>query len=234
MEKKTGKIKRFFGHPFIQFLGPTGVLAVITWLITKAAQLPLWLIWLAIIFVIVFTLVGVNQVDTWKQRHKKGLMQLSRKELERTIREWVNIPAWSVQPQPLKEGTLFAYVVKHQDLHVAVVRQAAEPSVIGLASKLTMRSEKTTLSEAQWQRLAGQLSIEMARLGIEWDFVGSPNKYETIRLGEQVILDDAVTGYYFRSRIIFVIRAGILVWEIWKEALRLSEQSIPDKGCSQP
>ena len=73
----------------------------------------------------------------------------------------------------------------------------------------------------------------MARFGIEYDFVGEPNKWETIQLIEPVILDDSMTSFYFRSRIMFVVRAIILVREIWKDALRLSEKSIPDKKDSQ-
>ncbi|MEK7280950.1 MAG: hypothetical protein AAB037_01180, partial [Chloroflexota bacterium] len=188
---------------------------------------------LGLLAAIALILFSINQYDAWKVKRKKRLIQLSNKELESKIREWINIPAWSVQPQSQLKGILFAYSIQHGGLHVAIVRDAEEPSVIALVSKFTMPSEEAALYKGEWGRFRGQLSIEMARLGIQWHFIGPQNKFEAIELAEQVILDDAVTGYYFRSRVLFVLRAGILVMELWKEALRLSGKSVSDGEGSQ-
>ncbi len=224
-------IKKFVRDIFTNLIANLLILAggILVIILAFFQRLPLYQLLLLIIGTVGLVLWTINQIAVWKERHKKSLTKLSDKELENTIREWINIPAWSVQPQTLQEGTLFAYLIQHQDLHVAIVRQASERSIIGLASKLTMRSKKTELSQPEWERLSGQLSIQLAQFGIEYDFVGDPIKWETIQIVEPVILDDSMTGFYFRSRVMFVIRAAILTLEIWKEALRLSQKSIPDK-----
>jgi hypothetical protein len=192
---------------------------------TILKELPLYQLLLLLLAAIGLILLVINQYATWKERRKKKLTKLSDKELEARIREWINIPAWSVQLQPPIDDVSFAYKINHQNSFVYVHRHVAEPSVIGLSSKLVMHSTKTELSKYEWERLEGQLSIEMARLGIEWDFVGSPNKWDTIELIEPVILDDSLTSFYFRSRVMFVVRAIILVHEIWNENLRQSKNS---------
>ncbi|MFH0941700.1 MAG: hypothetical protein V1823_01580 [Chloroflexota bacterium] len=185
-----------------------------------------------ILIVVALTFYVVKQLTVTKS--KRGLTELSPKELQSEIRNWVDVPAWSVQPQPLQSETMFAYEVQYKDIHIAVVREKPQPSIIVLITKFTMRSEKTMLSEVEWQRLGSQLSIELARFGIEWDFIGESNTFESIELIEPVILDDSLTQYYFRSRIMFVVRARILAHELWKEALRQSGKSTLDKEGSQP
>lgn len=206
----------------IQSVGLVGVAmaAVIAWL----QSVPWYLALLGLLSAVVLILFGINQYEIRKERHKKKLTQLSDKELQSEIRNWIDIPAWSVQPQPPQGETMFAYQVEYKGIHIAVVREKQQSSIVVLITKFTMQSEKTNLSEVEWQRLSSQLSIELARFGIEYDFIGTPNKAETIELVEPVILDDSLTPYYFRSRIMFVVRGRILAHELWKEALRQSAQ----------
>ena len=200
------------------------VVAIVVWL----QSVPWYLVLLGLLAAVVLILFGINQYEIRRERHKKKLTQLSDKELEALIREWINIPAWKVSPYPLqgKVETLFAYQVQFQDVLIDVVKENPQPEMIFLISVFTMPSEKEGLSKAEQTRLWGQLRIEFARLGIQWDYVDTPN---TVRLTEPIILDDSITPYYFRSRIMFVVRANILAYELWKEALRTSGQSTPDK-----
>ena len=225
-----GNITKLLGHPAIQFWGSGGLVAVITWILTSIAQVPLWQVWLAILFSIGWTVWVVILIRDWKERHKKKLTQLSNKELEALIWEWLKISAWKVSPQPLQDATLFAYQVEFQDKLITIVRESHQPDIISLISVFTMPSEKEGLSEAERNRLGGQLNIEFARLGIQWNYVETP---DTVRLIESIILDDSMTPYYFRSRIMFIVRANILAYELWKEAIRSLKQSTPDKKGSR-
>jgi len=212
----------------IQSVGMVGVavVAIVAWL----QSVPWYLALLGLLTAVVLILGGINQYEIRKERHKKKLTQLSDKELESLIWDWLKISAWKANPQPLQVETVFAYQVQFQDILIDVVKEKPQPEMIFLVSVFTMPSEKEGLSEVERNRLWGQLRIEFARLGIQWDYVGTP---DTVKLSEPIILDDSITPYYFRSRIMFVVRANILAYELWKEALRLSRQSIPDKEDSQ-
>lgn len=231
------KIKDLFSQTIIQLL-VAGVIAVTAWILAKIAALPAYQILIVIIIVIAFTFWGINQFAYFRERQKKKLSKYSDKEIENTIREWVNIPRWSVQPLSLEDkaksaGVKFGYVIKHDSFHITIEGPSDDPFKILLLGGLNMESKKPVLTNPEWERLAGQLSIEMARLGIQWEFIGKPNKLNTIQFFEPVILDDSTTGYDFRSRIMSVVRALILAQEVWKEALRLSEKPSSDKEGSQ-
>ena len=206
------------------------MVAMLAWL----QHMPWFLLVLGALTAPVIILLGINQYAIFRERHKKGVTKLSDKELEDTVREWVNISAWSVQWQESTSDTIFQYQIKHNDdVPIHIEMQTKDRSVILLATDVKMASQKTVLSASEWERLAGQLSIDMARLGIQFGFVGPTNPWDTIRLIEPVMLDDSITGFYFRSRVMFVVRAVILTRELWKEALRVSEQSTHSKGASQ-
>ena len=206
--------------------GLPGLGAVAVAVLALIQQTPWYLIVLSAFAAVALILFGINQYETLKERHKKKLTQLSDKELESLVWEWLKISAWKVNPEPLEDKTIFAYHVQFQNIPIDIVRESHQPDIISLISVFTMPSEKEGLSEAERNRLWGQLRIEFARLGIQWDYVKTP---DTVRLIESIILEDSITSYYFRSRIMFVIRANILAYELWKEALRLSKQSTPDK-----
>jgi len=191
-------------------------------------RLPAYQLLLLIIGTIGLILFVINQYALWKERRKKRLTKLSDKELEQLIREWVDIPAFKFQRQEAVPGVYFAFEVTLGDLTVHLERQEKEPLVVILAGEVLLQTPPDkTMSEADWERLAGQLSIEMARLGIQFYFNGAPNKWERIRLIESVILDDSLTGFYFRPRVMFVIRALILVLEVAKEFFREIQPNKP-------
>ncbi len=82
------------------------------------------------------------------------------------------------------------------------------------------------LSQENWELVASRLSVEMARLGIQFLFTGEPNKFQQIMLIEQVILDDSLTDYIFRERVMFVARALVLVKEVVNAASRVTGKPI--------
>jgi len=224
-----GRITKIIGHPFVQFVGPTGVAAVITWLFGHLANIPIMYIWLSILVAVSVTLWFILQIKGWREVHQKKITELSDKELEILIWDWLKMPTWAVKPMPLEKETVFAYNVKFQDIPIDIVKERPQPDIIFLITVFTLPLDEHGLSTVEQDRLYGQLHIEFARLGIQWDRKENTN---TIRLTEPLILDDSITPYNFRSRVMFVIRAEVLAFELWKDAVR-QKKSTPDKEDSQ-
>jgi len=118
-------------------------------------------------------------------------------------------------------GTSPNFIIKDKaERKVNVIREPKNPHIILLMGRVIMTPPPNrTLSGVEWRKLAGKISIEMARLGIEFDFTGGPNPYEIIVLLDPVIIDDSLSNFFFRQRIFFVIRAMILVIEIYRQYL---------------
>jgi hypothetical protein len=188
-----------------------------------------------ILLVVALTFYLVNQVKS--TRAKRGLTKLSHKEIETQVREWIDISAWKIQKGALPNGVLLSYDLTHGDLPIHIERQAKQPEVFYLASEISLTHlvpKNKRMSREDWESLAGKLAIEMARQGIQWSFSGDEgdkklaNKEERIRLIDYVILDDSLTGFYFREKVMFVVRALILVIEVSREFFK----GIPDKPVS--
>src|SRR3990167_213539 len=111
-----------------------------------------------ILIVVALTFYITNQIRTNKKQ--RGLTDLSHKEFESLIWEWLRVSAWTAHPLPLQNETIFAYEVQYHDIHIAVVREKPQPSVIVLETKFSMTSKKTILSEAEWERLGSPMSID--------------------------------------------------------------------------
>lgn len=173
-----------------------------------------------LLIVLALTIYITNQYKNAKK--EKGLTKLSPDELDKKLQEWTLIPSWK-----MRRIDSLNYEVTSSDVLIRITRP--EPLVFELSSTFKLESEKTNLSESEWARLRGQTRIDLARLGIQFQDTGV-NQWQLV---EDVVIDDTLTGYRFRPRIMFVIRAWILVFELWNEALRQSEQSTSHKGDSQ-
>jgi len=215
------KIKDFFSHPIIQLLGVPGIIVVITWLVTRLEKLPVWQIWLVILFGVGCGFWIMNQATFWRERNKKRISQYTDKELEKVIREWVDIPTIAFIRQEPEQDLYFKFAVKDEyDRFITIIRKRNEPSMILLLSEMTFDDDKQQLTQANWQTLADGLRLELARLGIQFIFNGDPNKLQRIRVTDAVIIDDALTGFYLRQRIMFVIRALVLIREVGKKTYK--------------
>jgi len=181
-------------------------------------NMPWFLIPLSVMLAVGLFLFAINQ---WKQiGKKKKISKLSDKEIEKMIREWVDIPGYVIERIVPETRVIFNFVIKDRsERNVNIIRNTNIPAIIILAGRLKIPTLNRSLDEAKWRKLAGKISIEMARLGIEYVFDGDPNRYEFISLIDPVFLDDSLTDFFFRQRILFVIRAMILVIEITKQYL---------------
>ena len=211
----------------IAYYVPVAVGGLVLILAGLSRQLQLWQLLALALGLCAIILLLINQVAVWKVRRKRRLTQLPSKEFESEISEWITTTAWSIQPLELAEGASFARLIKYNDLPIQLKRTVKEPLVVQLTTGLRMSSAKMALSDAQWQDLVTDLRIEMARFGIQFDFVG--DKQDTLRLTESVTVDDSMTGFLFRPRIMFVVRAYILAVEVYKEALMVAGKPILDK-----
>jgi hypothetical protein len=86
------------------------------------ARLALWVIrwemWLAILFTIGCAFWIINQLHTWKDKHKKGLSNYSDKEIENIIREWVDTPFLSFKREDVPNVYFQFVVIKLSDLFI--------------------------------------------------------------------------------------------------------------------
>lgn len=211
------KITDFFDHPIIKLLGLPGIIAVITWLVTRLGKLPVWQTWLVILVGVGCTLWIMNQVNVWREQHKKRISQYTDKELERVIREWVDVPTLTFRRQEPEQNLHFKFLLTdNYDRFITIARTRNEPSKLFIMSELAFDDDKKQLTNANWQTLADGIRLELARLGIEFTFNGVPNKLQRIRVTEVVIIDDTLTDFYLRQRIVLVIRAIVLIKEVVK------------------
>ena len=191
---------------------------MITWIVTHLAKLPIWGIWLAILFSVTCVFVIWDRIDTWRLRHKKGITKFSDRELGDTIREWLDIPSLSFKRLVAESELSFKFLITDNGQRsVNIFRSKKNPSMIQIGAQIPLTPSNQSMNQERWEYLARKLSVEMARLGIEFMFNGEPNQLERIRLLELVIIDDSLTGFYFRQRLFFVIRACILVLIIAKD-----------------
>ncbi len=206
------------------------VIAVITSIVIHLAKLPIWQIWLGIIFGIGCAFWIVNQIDTWRARYKKGLTKLSDKDLEKTIRDWVDIPNLSFKRSD-DSSTYFAYTLTdEQKRTIYVVRNRKSPQEITIGSAISIPTHPTQyreLSEEELVEILDNISLEMIRLGIYFTITGKGSEPRVINFFNPVLIDDSLTSYQFKKECLFVIRAYTLLLQVFK--LAISDLPISDK-----
>ncbi len=192
------------------------MVAILAWL----QNISWYLLTLGFFAAIVLILVGINQYSIFKERRKKRFTQYSDKEIETTIRDWVDLPTFSFQRQERPEVYFQFLITDIYKRLVTIARHKNEPYIINILTELELTPTVQQVTKDGWEKLASRLSVEMARLGIQFKFNGETNKLDRIRLWESVSFDDSLTAYYFRERILFVIRAFVLVEEVRRDFFR--------------
>jgi len=210
------------------------VVTAIAWLIQNV---PWYLALLGLLFAVVLILVGINQYEIRKERHKKRLVQLSDKEVESTIRDWVDKPSFLFQRSEHMQGRLFQFTITYKDIPVSITRLKANPNVLFLAVNIVPAEEHKpkldSLQEPRRSDLIFNLRVEMARLGV--GFVGIKWPIENMQIQDFVTLD-SLTEFHLLNHIMLVIRAKVLISELVSQELKETINivgSVPDKGDSQ-
>jgi len=207
------------------------VVIILAWL----ASLPTYQLILLIIGTIGLVLWVINQIAIWRERTKKKISQLSDKEIEMTIRDWLDDPIFKFK-RSVDPNYLFQYVVKDEsERPITISRPKLKPTQLELATAITLsanyRGIYETLSLNEKQNIMHNLRIEMARFGIA--YLGIDTKLERGVLVDVLLLDDSLTESHLRHHVFFVIRAFSLYSEIIGRDLMLLGKQNRDKGDSQ-
>src|SRR4030042_951898 len=102
------RIRIVLGNPIVQLLGLPGIIVVITWIVTHFAKIPIWEIWLAIVFVAACGFWMSNQINAFHERHKKGFSKLTNAEMEDTMRKWLDKREYLHQKRDDKESLFYS------------------------------------------------------------------------------------------------------------------------------
>jgi len=197
-------------------LGAPIMIGWLAWL----KDLPAYLICLIMLGAFGFSLFLINQYAILRDRTKRNIKNRSDKKIERIIREWIDVPGYSVTRIKPERNFKFHFEIRDaQNRHVNIIRGKNNPAIIEFAGRVKITSENQTLDELTLNEIASKIKIEMARLGISYVFDGSPNLLEYIRIINSVIIDDSLTEFYFRQNISLIVRAIILIIEIKNQVL---------------
>ena len=207
-----------------------GAVIVLVWI----GDLPPYQVLLLILFTIVLVLWGINQMRVLQERRKRGIAEVSDKEVYETIRGWLDDPAFTFQ-RMTNPKCLFQFVVAEDQGRrpVTVSRTKAKPSQLSISTGITLadehRKQYEKLSNNEKDKIGHNLRIEMARYGI--GFSGINRRLEKATLSDVVLLDNALTEFYLRQRIFYVSGAFVLYDEtISRELMDVIEEESNKEG----
>ena len=195
-----------------------GAVIVLVWL----GDLPPYQLLLLILFTIVLVFWGINQIQILQERRKRGIAEVSDKEVYETIRGWLDDPVFTFQ-RKMSDECLFQFVVSEDQGRrpVTVSRTKAKPGQLSLSTGITLgdehRKKYDRLSNKGKDKIVHNLRIEMARYRI--GFSGINRGLEKANLSDVVLLDNALTEFYLRQRIFYVSGAFVLYDELMSQQL---------------
>jgi hypothetical protein len=210
------KFLDFLEHPVVQFFGGPGIFAVITWLVTRLAKLPVWEIWLAVIFALGLGLWIVNQIGLARERSKKRLTKLSDEDLENTVRGWLDNPGMEVTRLPNDAKHYFAFRVRYTDnmCEIIVSRMKTEPGYIAIQGIMDIVSTKEMeFSGEELARIGFRIGLELARASVYFAILPeapSKPKARHIRIFNWVPLYDELNAGFFSRECLSVTRGVVL------------------------
>jgi hypothetical protein len=190
-------------------IGVAAVVGRLAWL----RHIPDYYIILLVLAAIGLSLFVINQ---WKQgRWKRGISKLSDKKIENIIREWIDIPGFTIERRPKETDINFNFQIKDkQNRYFNIIRDTVNPSMIQLVARVNLEAEDRSFSKLYINKIAGKIKLELARFGIEYIF--EDLKY--IQLIDSVIIEDSLKEFDFRRRMFFVMRAIVLILVIIEQA----------------
>jgi hypothetical protein len=213
----------------ILWWGIPAMIGLLAWI----QKMPWFLIPLSILAAIGCVLFIVNQ---WRQRKEKGnISKLSDKKIELLIRDWLDLPGFSVERVPAKLPIKFnfLFIDKHKR-SINIVRDTVLPEIIQLLARFVISSNDAPLNESVVNKIAGNIKLEIARLGVEYGFDGTPNPHNSVHFLVPVILDDSLNKFYFRQKIFLLLRAMVLTIEISIQTKEYIEKSLPPISTNPP
>ncbi len=186
-------------------------LGAVLWAIAQSWAGPIIVVLALLVFGLAFW--GMNQVDNWREQHKKKISKLSDKELKELVLKWLVKPYFKLQPvdgEPFK----FAFNVDHLNIRQTMVfRLHKDPYYIHIASRVVPPKEVSDIlskmTQDGWVDLQETISMELLRYGIKFNGVDDIPIKE-IQVMESIPLADWLTEHHLIERILYVMRAGQL------------------------
>ena len=128
-------------------------------------RLPTYQLLLIILFAVVIVFWSINQIDIFRERHKKGFSKQSDENIESALRKWLDKRQYSSQHKT-DEKNLFCFVVTDQQKRpINIMRTKENPSVIRLLLALNEKELEDIPTKAQGV-LRFRIGVEMARFGL--------------------------------------------------------------------
>jgi len=196
---------------------------VFAWL----AQLPTYQLILLTVGTIGLVLWVINQIAIWRERHKKKLSKFSDKEIENTIREWIDIPGYTFKRSDMGiDGAYFVFTLTDTEGRpINITRNVKDPHYIQIWSDLLLFPDIPDITEGQKtpreelkkikqliqdniDKIGFSLSLEILRLGCHYQFF---KEQGILRLVTDVYLEDSLDSSDFIRQCLFVTRAMTLV-----------------------
>jgi len=217
------KIKQFFDrHQTIQQLLVGVVIIVITYLFGELYKLPWWFIWLTVLFAVALGLWIWNQIT---EKSKKRISKLSEEEIEQTVQDWIlDTPGVSCEKQKVKETDeeFFIFTITLTDpdqpkpakFHVIQKRSTPKQIDIVLWGDLKLENVQADVRD----KIKRKISLELARMGCEFTYGNDKDALGKLVVAEPLVIDDSLTVYHFRQKLLSVIRATILIQIIREES----------------
>jgi hypothetical protein len=197
------KIRSVLGNPIVQLLGLPGIIIVITWIVTHLAEIPIWEIWLAVVFMAGCGFWMSNQINAFRERHKKGFSKLTNAEMEDTLRKWVDKRQYSQQKIEDKESLFYFVATDEQKRHINIKRPGATSNVIQLVLAFDEK-RISEIPEPGQQNLRFSIGVEMARFGLLYS-------EKPIGVHLDLPIDDLITEHAFLNAIDKVRQAHVLM-----------------------
>jgi len=200
-------------------------------------KLPPPIIFVAGIATLAAILVIWNQIALWRERTRRRLTKLSDKELENTIREWVDIPDLTFKRSDMPNAYFMFTLTDKFNQQIHVMRHKEEPQYITIWTDIDISSHPTPdiqLSEEDLEKIGVNINLEMARLGIYFATTGTGTKSIHVRLYNPVFLGDSLTSFDFKRECLFVIRALVLLKQVLRKTLNELGISLPTSDKESP
>ena len=209
------------------------VVGILAWL----QQIPWYLIASSIVITAVFIIIGINQVDTWKERHKKRISKFSDKEIEDTVRGWVDIPGFTFKRLDVDEKVAyFLFMVRdNMDRQVHITRVKENPYYILLGADMSIAPTpdmQKILTVTELTKLKGKLIMEMLRLGCGYDYKPMESGFN-MRVYNTIRIDDSLTATAFKEAGAYVTRAFTLMMGVVALTLQEIGITLPTEEESQ-
>lgn len=221
------RIRSVLGNPIVQLLwGLPGIIVVITWIVAYLSRIPIWGIWLVLVFTATCGVLLSNQISVFRERHKKGFSKLTDIEMENTLRKWLDKRQYTQQKKEDEESLFYFVATDEQKRPINIKRPRTTSNVIQLVLAFDEK-EISGIPEPEQQNLRFTIGVEMARFGLLYS-------EKPIGVHLDLPIDDLITEHTFLNALDKVRQAHVLMVAYIRMAIAttktpLAEKQDPDK-----